>query len=174
MADNRWNVPAPARRTRRSLLSWLVVPLALAAGAAVLVFALVGRATGMRRQAWPLVLALQARLATDDGARDVFRRNPAFAAGYESEAAFLEALQAWRRQGGGLPAREPREDARSYSVHSDPFSLNVAVRGSGGTWMRARFATGPAAGPEAGEGLMQLVFAGSFRGLQDSARDARR
>lgn len=176
MADSSWNTPAPTRpgRRGRTLLSWLVVPLALAAGAAILVFALVGRATGLRRQAWPLIQAVQARLSTDEGARDLFRKNPGFAAGYESEEAFLEAARAWRTRGGSLPPREPEEDPRAYTVSSDPFSLGIAIRGSGGGWMRARFATGPEAGRDAGEGLMQLVFADSFRGLQDSARDARR
>lgn len=177
MADNSWNTPAPARATgRRSrrLLSWLVVPLALAAGAAILVFALVGRATGLRRQAWPLIQAVHARLATDEGARDLFRKNPACAAGYETEEAFVEAARTWRTKGGGLPAQEPQEDRRDYFVNSDPFELSIGIRGSGGGWMRARFATGPAAGKDAGEGLMQLLFADSAKGLQEAARDTRR
>jgi hypothetical protein len=141
---------------------------------AILVFALVGRATGLRRQAWPLIQAVHARLATDDGARDLFRKNPACAAGYASEEAFVEAARTWRAKGGSLPAREPQEDQDDYRVSSDPFELSVGIRGSGGAWMRARFATGPAAGKDAGEGLMQLLFSDSAKGLQDAARDTRR
>ncbi len=175
MADSSWNTPAPVRGRRRFRASWLLVPLALAAGVAVLVFALVGRATGLRRQAWPLIQAVNARLATDEGARDLFRKNPLCAAGYASEEAFVEAARTWRAKGSGLPAQEPRGDRRGYTVDSDPFELDVAIQGTGGAWMRARFATGPATeGQEAGEGLVRLVFADSFRGLQDAARDARR
>lgn len=177
MADNSWNSPSPSRPKRRGrgLLSWLVVPLALAAGVAVLVFVLVGRATGLSRQAWPLIQAVNARLATDEAARDLFRKNPLCAAGYASEDAFVEAARTWRTQGGALPAQEPREDRRAYFVNSDPFEVTIGVQGSQGRWMRARFATGPATGgKDAGEGLVQLVFADSSRGLQDAARDVRR
>ncbi|MFN8012668.1 MAG: hypothetical protein U0P81_14960 [Holophagaceae bacterium] len=175
MADSSWNTPAPVRGRRRFRASWLLVPLALAAGVAALVFALVGRATGLRRQAWPLIQAVNARLATDEAARDLFRKNPLCAAGYASEEAFVEAARAWRSKGGGLPTQEPRDDRRGYTVESDPFELDVAIQGTGGGWMRARFATGPATqGQEAGEGLVRLVFADSYRGLQDAARDARR
>lgn len=175
MADSSWNTPAPVRGRRRFRASWLLVPLALAAGVAVLVFALVGRATGLRRQAWPLIQAVNARLATDDGARDLFRKNPLCAAGYDSEEAFVEAARAWRAKGSGLPDQEPRGDRRGYTVDSDPFELDVAIQGTGGAWMRARFATGPATeGQEAGEGLVRLVFADSYPGLQDAVLQARR
>ena len=96
MADSRWNTSTPSKARRRGFPAWITVPLALLAGIAILVFALVGRATGLRRQAWPLVQAVHKRIATDEGARDLYRLNPACANGYESEEAFLQAVRAWR------------------------------------------------------------------------------
>jgi len=175
MADTRWNTSTPAKGRRRGFPVWITVPLVLIAGIAVLVFALVGRATGLRRQAWPLIQAVHKRIATDEGARDLYRLNPACANGYESEEAFLEAVRAWRPKLGALPASEPRERGEGYRVDSDPFELSVSVQGQAGGWLRARFVTGPAAaGQNVGEGLTQLVFAASVRDITDSARQARR
>lgn len=175
MADTRWNTSTPAKARRRGFPVWITVPLVLIAGIAVLVFALVGRATGLRRQAWPLIQAVHKRIATDEGARDLYRLNPACASGYESEEAFLEAVRAWRPKLGALPAAEPSERGEGYRVNSDPFELSVSVRGQAGGWLRARFVTGPAAaGQNVGEGLTQLVFAESSRDILDSARQARR
>jgi hypothetical protein len=175
MADSSWNTSSPAKGRRRGFPIWIAVPLAVMAGIAILVFALVGRATGLRRQAWPLIQAVHKRIATDEGARELFRANPACAEGYESEEAFLQAAREWRPKVGPLPAAEPGEDREGYRVNSDPFELTVAVRGEGGGWLRARFVTGPAAaGRNVGEGLTQLVFAASARDITDSARQARR
>lgn len=175
MADSRWNTSTPSKARRRGFPAWITVPLALLAGIAILVFALVGRATGLRRQAWPLVQAVHKRIATDEGARDLYRLNPACANGYESEEAFLQAVRAWRPKVGALPSAEPSERGEGYRVNSDPFELSVSVRGEGGGWLRARFVTGPAAaGQNVGEGLTQLVFAESPREILESARQSRR
>lgn len=175
MADSRWNSSSPASARRRGVPAWITVPLALLVGIAILVFAVAGRASGLRRQAWPLLQTVHKRIATDEGARELFRMNPACAEGYASEEAFLEAVRAWRPKVGALPAVEPTEDRKGYHVSADPFELTVAASGEGGGWLRVRFVTGPAAaGQDVGEGLTQLVFADSFRSLQDSSRQARR
>jgi hypothetical protein len=175
MAETTWNTSAPAKPRRRSFPVWLAVPLVLILAGAVIGIALAGRATGLRRQAWPLIQAVHQRLATDDGARDIYRKNPLCAEGYPSEEEFVEAARTWRAKIGTLPAAEPAESPHDYDVSSDPFELTVACRGAAGGWLRARFSTGPATGGrEAGEGLSQLVFSDSRKGLQDSARTSRR
>ena len=116
MADNRWNTATPSKGRRRGFPLWFTVPLVILGGIAILVFALVGRATGLERQAWPLVQAVHKRISTDDGARELLRMNPACAQGYESEAAFLEAVRIWRPRIGPLPAVKPSERSEERRV----------------------------------------------------------
>lgn len=175
MAESSWNTSAPAKPRRRGFPAWLLVPVVFIVAGGAIAFTLAGRATGLRRQAWPLIQAVHQRLATDEGARDIFRKNPVCAEGYGSEEAFVETVRTWRAKVGPLPASEPGESMHAYDVNSDPFELTVACRGQGGGWLRARFVTGPATGGrEVGEGLSQLVFGDSLRDLLGSARTARR
>lgn len=173
MADSSWNIDLPDMPRRRGWPVWAYVSMVVVFAGAVIGLALMRHAAGVRDKAWPLALAVHRRLATDEGARDLYRRNPLCANGYESEEAFLEQVRRWRPRIGSLPAGEPPESGEAYGVEADPFAMSVACKGEAGGWLRMRFVTGLAAGGgDVGEGLAQLIFGHSIKDMHESARIA--
>ncbi|HEX9009361.1 MAG TPA: hypothetical protein VF804_03265 [Holophagaceae bacterium] len=148
----------------------------VAVAAAVLVTILAGYQQAARRQAWPLAQAVTRRLATDAGALDLYRSNPALQGAYPTEQAFLGAVQSLRA-GLALPDQEPLRESRNFQTQIGPARMRLRVRGEGGTWMelvvarRSAFGTVPQ-----GEGIVSLRLAGSREGLRtqmEREREAR-
>ncbi|HTL97881.1 MAG TPA: hypothetical protein VL181_03650 [Holophagaceae bacterium] len=132
---------------------------------------MVGLAIALRVQenagkAWPISRAVVARLATDEGARDLYAKNPRLAEDYPSPDAFLAAVAAQRSAFGALPARRSDQE---FQAESDPDSLSVEAKGTGGAWMELNVerSDGSAAGHAAiGEGITYLGFAADEAGLE--------
>ncbi|MBI1754097.1 MAG: hypothetical protein HY014_10460 [Acidobacteria bacterium] len=173
MTDSTWNIDLPDKPRRRGWPVWVHVSMVILFAGAVIGPALMRHTSGVRIKAWPLALAVHRRMATDEGARDLFRHNPLCANGYESEEAFLEQVHRWRPRIGSLPPGEPPESGETYGVEADSFAMSVACKGAAGGWLRMRFVTGPAAGgKDVGEGLAQLIFGHSIKDMHESAKIA--
>ena len=148
-------------------LSWIAGLLAIGT---MLVLSVVFRVTENRGKAWPILQAVAARLATDEGARDLYAKNPQLADSYATADAFLEAVRGHRAAFGALPAREPGMDREHYEAESDPGGLRAFVRGTGGAWMSLELeqSDGTEAGHAAiGEGITFLGFGDSASKLKD-------
>lgn len=170
MPDSSWNTYTPSAPSR--FPGWLKVFLGLAAAGALLVTALVGYQMAARRQAWPLARAIAARLATDEGTRDLYRKNPDLARLYPTETDLLDRVRPLRA-GLALPAQEPRE-RRVFSAFMGPSQARVRVRGEGGTWLEFTVRKPSLLGPAPkGEGLAWLLLAPSRTSLMDEARRLR-
>lgn len=171
MPDPSWNTYTPAAPSR--LPGWLKVLAGLAVVAALLVAVLVTTQAARRRQAWPLARAVAARLATDEGARDLYGKNPDLHGFYPTEQAFLEAVRPLRA-GLVLPEQEPGRGRRDSILQVGPGVARIRVRGEGGTWIdltvRGRGGFGP---PPHGEGISRLLLADSQEGLRGQLRRVR-
>ena len=163
MPDSSWNTYTPAPPSR--FPGWLKVLAGLAVAAALLVAVFVTAQVARRQRAWPLARAVAARLATDEGARDLYGKNPDLHDGYPTEQAFLEAVRPLRA-GLVLPERVPDRDRRDFILRAGPGVVRVRARGEGGTWIdltvRGRGGFGP---PPRGEGIARLLLADSREGL---------
>jgi hypothetical protein len=162
MAASTWDeVPTPTVRRKRSG-PWLRAAALLAGLGLLGLFATAALATSLRGRGWPLARAVAARLQTEDGARNLYRRNPGLARVYPSEAAFLAEAAAWRDRLATLPAQAPQDDGRLYDLDARPDQLRISARGDGGAWLVLTWRGGLISTPaEAGEGLETLAFAGS-------------
>ncbi len=163
---------ASSRRGSR-WLPWIVGLLALVA---LLVLSVVFRAQEHRSRAWSITRSVAQRLATDEGARDLYSKNPGLSESYASVEAFQHTVQTGRGALGTLPDREPGEDRNSYEVHTDPEGFRVFVKGSGGGWMMLAVeqSDGSEAGHAAiGEGITALGFGDSVASLHDLQRSTR-
>ena len=155
---------------------WLVWLAAVAALGAMLVLALVLRVQENEGRAWPIARAVVARLATDEGVRDLYAKNPRLADSYASADAFVAAVSAQRGAFGALPARQP--EGEDFRADSDPGSVNVLAKGSGGGWMQLEVerSDGSAAGHAAiGEGITFLGLAAdrdALRTMRKALRSA--
>ena len=171
MPDPSWNTYTPAAPSR--LPGWLKALAGLILVGALLVAVLVTTQVARRRQAWPLARAVAARLATDEGARDLYGKNPDLHGFYPTEQAFLEAVRPLRA-GLVLPEQEPRRDRRGFIMQVGPGVARVRARGDGGTWIdltvRGRGGFGP---PPHGEGISRLLLADSQEGLRGQIRRLR-
>ena len=156
-----------ASRPRYRWLSWI---LGLVAIGAMLILSVVFRVGENRSRLWPVTRAVAARLATDEGARDLYAKNPQLADYYASADAFLEAVRAHRAAFGTLPDREPGMDRNRYMTDSDPQGFHAYVRGPGGSWMTLEVerSDGTEAGHAAiGEGVTYLGFADAASELKE-------
>ena len=146
-------------------------------------FAIALRVQENAGKAWPIARAVAGRLATDAGARDLYAKNPRLSESYPTAEAFVAAVAAQRSAFGALP---PRPADGAFQSASDPGSLSVAAKGTGGGWMEMEVerSDGSAAGHAAiGEGITYLGFAAdepglaaqrkSLRAIRDEARWAR-
>jgi len=171
MHDASWNTFTPSAPSR--FPGWLKVLAGIAVVVALLIAALVTYQQAARRQAWPLARTIVARLATDEGARDLYAKNPDLRDGYPTEQAFLDTVRPLR-PGLTLPEQEPRRDRRGFISFVGPNQARIRVRGEGGTWMdltvRRRGLFGP--GPR-GEGISSLLLADSREGLIAQVRRLR-
>ncbi|HJW33307.1 MAG TPA: hypothetical protein VJ505_08085 [Holophagaceae bacterium] len=126
------------------------------------------------RKAWPLMAATLQRLATEEGARDLWARNPGIRGDYDDEAAFLAEVRAWRPRVGALPSLEPPSRSRSPWFRSaSPWHIWAVAQGSGGGWVQFQVQRpGPFESPE-GEGFTMVHFAPDWDALRE-IRGARR
>ncbi len=164
---------APARS--RGWLRWLWVPLALAGGVAVLVFSMISRQQGMQARIWPIVRQTAGRLQTDDGALDLYRKNPDLRRAYANEAAFLDKVRANRAAFAALPEAEPADHMETYRPSPNPAGFRVLLKGQGEAWMELEVQASPpfGMGPEPqGEGIEQLAFGDSKEAARHEARVA--
>lgn len=175
MRSSSWNDEGPVQGTPRrgSWIKWLVIGVLVVFGLPALIGgAFAALAVSHHAKVWPAVQAVHARLQTDAGARDLFRKNPSLAGAYGGEEAFLDTVRAWRGKVGALPAQEPREGA-GYDLSLEPEGAGVQVQGAGGAWMQVDIVGGPLAGPEEGEGVVRLFFAEDEKGLHAADAGAR-
>lgn len=144
-------------QSRFHWLAWMAVIVVLAG---VVIFSIVAKVQGKRDRAWPITEQVVARLATDAGAADLYRKNPALAASYPTEGEFLTAVQKGRSAFGSLggPGTGPSE----FQADADPMGLRVLAKGSGGAWIALNLeqSDGTPKGHAAiGEGITFLGFA---------------
>lgn len=171
MRDSSWNTYTPGPSAR--FPGWLKSLAVVAAAIAILIAVVASYLQAARRQAWPLALGIAARLATDEGARDLYAKNPDLRNLYPTEEAFLETVRPLRA-GLTLPAQEPRRGQRGFLAFVSPDQARIRVRGEGGTWMDLTVRRRSAFGPEPkGEGLSSLLLADSREGLRVQARRLR-
>lgn len=152
---------------------WLVWFGAAAALAAMLILAVFLRAQENEGKAWPISHAVVARLATDEGTRDLYTKNPRLSESYPTADAFAAAVAAQRAAFGALPAR-PSDDA--FQADSDPDSLRVVAKGTGGAWLELEVerSDGSEAGHAAiGEGITFLAFGADRAAIRDLRKDLR-
>lgn len=173
MPDTSWNNGGAARTgPRRPWLKWGLAGIGVVLGFPLLMTLTFGSlALRHRAKLWPAVRAIHARLQTDEGAKDLFSKNPALANTYANDQDFVDLVRAWRAKVGELPAQEPLEGP-TYSPDSDPGGVSAAIQGSGGAWMRVDIKGGRMAGPVEGEGITRLYFAEDRKGLREARRKA--
>ncbi|MBS1766073.1 MAG: hypothetical protein JST05_01530 [Acidobacteria bacterium] len=153
---------------------WLVWIGGIAALGVLLVLSLVLRVQQNDSKAWPIAHAVIERLATEQGARDLYAKNPRLGDSYATADAFVAAMAAQRGAFGALPARRP--DGGAFQVESDPESLRVYAKGDGGGWMQLEVerSDGSAEGHAAiGEGITYLGFAKDEAGLETLRKSLR-
>lgn len=163
MRDPSWNTYTPTASSRFS--GWMKGLAGLAVVIALLITALVTYQQSAQRLAWPLARSVAARLATDEGARDLYAKNPELQDLYPTQQAFLDTVRPLRA-GLTLPDQEPRRNRRGFITFVGPSQARVRARGEGGTWMDLTVRRRSAFGPEPrGEGLSRLLLANSREGL---------
>ena len=168
MRDSSWNTYTPPKPRSRAM-AWLNGLGVTAVVITLLIMMLVGWERSAYDQAWKQARALVGRLATDQGILEVYRKNPALQQAYATEEAFLSAVQS-HRNGLRLPDQNPPRQSRTLGFRSRLNSLQVFVRTEGGTWMEFVLLRSGAVGqPVQGEGIAELVFADSLKGLNVSS-----
>lgn len=153
---------------------WLVWLGGIAALGTLLVLSLVLRVQQNEDKAWPIAHAVIERLATENGARDLYAKNPRLADSYATVDAFVATMAAQRGTFGVLPA--PRPSGEGFQVESDPESLRVYAKGDGGGWMQLEVerSDGSVEGHAAiGEGITYLGFAKDEAGLETLRKNLR-
>jgi hypothetical protein len=151
------------------VLKWLAIGAGALIGIPLIMgLAFGGLALSHRARLWPAVRQVHARLQTDEGARDLFKKNPSLMEAYGTEQDFLETVHAWRGKVGGLPVQEPAEGP-AYDLSLDPSGAEIRLEGQGGAWMRLELQGGTFAEPGVGEGLVRLLFAENEKGLEKAA-----
>ena len=173
MPDNSWdNGGVVHRGPRKPWLKWMFLGLGLAVGIPLLMTATIGGlALRHRAQLWPAVRTVHARLQTDEGAKDLFAKNPDLANMYASEQDFLDTVRHWRPKVGDLPLQEPSEGP-TYSPDADPDRAAASLQGLGGAWMMVDIRGGEFAGPIEGEGIRRIAFGEDKKALRKARKQA--
>jgi hypothetical protein len=173
MRDTSWdNGGAVRRAASRPWLKWTLIGAVILVGIPLLMTATIGGlALRHRAQLWPLVRAIHARLQTDEGAKDLYAKNPALANAYANDQDFLETVRTWRAKVGDLPVQEPPEGP-AYSPDADPGEAAASIQGSGGAWMRVDIRGGTLAGPIQGEGIVRIFFGEDKKALRAARKNA--
>lgn len=167
MADNSWDTYTPdAPRRGRAWGKVFAVLGGIVLVVTVLVSALGIAANKSRVSAWPLVKKLANRLQTDQGAKELYGKNPSLVNSYPTEEAFVDRVREFR-EGLKLPENPPNEGPDEFRVFSSPFDLRVRVKGEGGAWMEVGVDLGgPFRPAPAGEGIFRLNFGKDMRELR--------
>ncbi len=163
-----------AGATPRPWPGWAHALLGALVLSAALIAAIVGQQVATARRAWTVTHDVARRISTEEGARDLWSRNPALRLDYPDEGAFLAAVAEGRGFLGELPLLEPASVAGSaWSKEASPWNLLTTIRGSRGGWMQVQVQRpGPLEEPQ-GEGITLLAFAPDPEGLR-GFREARR
>ncbi len=173
MRDAGWDNGEAVRRSgRHPWLKWLL----LTGGMFVSVSLVLGGSLGSlafrhRTQLWSAVRTIHSRLQSDDGARDLFKKNPALAELYANDQQFVDTVRDWRPRIGDLPAQEPAEGS-TYSPNADPGEASASIKGAGGAWMTVNIEGGPLAGPVEGEGITRILFGEDEKALEAAREKA--
>ncbi len=172
MRDGGWsNGDSPPPGHHRTWLKWVLGGAGLAIAIPLLIGGTIGSmALRNRARIWPAVRTIHTRLQTDEGARDLFLKNPALADTYADSQTFVETARDWRDKIGALPVQQPSEGP-SYQLRYEPDEAGAAIQGLGGAWMSVDIQGGTLAGPIRGEGLTHLLFGVDEKGLE-AAREA--
>lgn len=173
MRDSSWDNRSSTGNGRgKPWLKWALLGVGLAVGVPLLLTATFGgMALRNRAKLWPLVRAVHARLQTDEGARDLFTKNPALADSYANDQEFLESVRNWRTKVGELPVQEPVEGS-TYSPNVNPGEAAASIQGAGGAWMMVDIRGGTAGGPVQGEGIMRIFFGEDKKALRAARKNA--
>ena len=173
MRDSSWdNRGSPGNGRGRPWLKWVLLGVGLAIGIPLLLTATFGgMALRNRAKLWPLVRAVHARLQTDEGAKDLFAKNPALADSYANGEDFLEAVRSWRNKVGELPVQEPVEGP-TYSPNVNPGEVAASIQGAGGAWMMVDIRGGGPGGPVQGEGIIRIFFGEDRKALRAARKNA--
>lgn len=173
MPDTSWdNGGAATRSPRRPWLKWALLGIGFVFVLPLLMTATFGGlALRHRAQLWPVVRTVHARLQSDQGAKDLFTKNPELANTYMNEQDFLDTVRAWRGKLGDLPSNEPAEGP-TYSSDADPGGVSAAIQGTGGAWLRVEIRGGTLAGPIEGEGITRLFFGEDKKALRAARKNA--
>lgn len=174
MADHQWDNGAPPPLQRRRW-AWLwktaLVFAAVMAGMAVFLFI---KAQSTSRQVWPLMRQIAARLQTDEGAKDLWRKNPILKQSYGDEAAFLSQVRAYRPSLAALPDLEPPRDGKEFRAFTGPFNVFLRFHAASEAWVQLVIVSTPFfTDRNLGEGVTQLVFAKDEPSLKARLREAR-
>lgn len=149
---------SPRPPNSRDLPGWMKILAGGLVGALGLAAAVALQQAATARKAWPTVRATLARLATDEGARGIWRANPALRDDFRDEADFLATVQLWRDRVGPLPSREPEPGSGAWQRTAGPWSFQARVRGEGGAWVHLAVKGSTPLHPQVGEGLELLAF----------------
>lgn len=111
--QNSWNRSAPEQRANPWRL-WGKILLSLSLALALLVAWGVWHLHRGRTTAWPAFRQVMNRLPSDEGALDLYRRNPALSHAYPTDQAFLEYVRLYRPVLQIPSEIEPGPDAGRY------------------------------------------------------------
>lgn len=167
-----WNSPASASRPSGFLRGCLVWTLGIGAGIALLITAGALKSQGTRSKVWPILRQTVERLRSDEGAAQLYARNPALASAYPTQAAFLERVRSLRPGLDALPAQEPEQDEDHYRISAGPSGFRARVQAPGGSWLLLQVEGPGALGLRdiPGEGITRLELAHSLDELREAGR----
>lgn len=149
---------SPTPPSSRALPGWIPALAGGAVGVAALAGVMALQQVATTRKAWPRVRATLARLGSEEGAREIWARNPALRGDFQDEAEFLATVRTWRDRVGPLPSSEPAPAQGGWRRSAGPWSFEAEARGEGGAWVHLEVKDSTPLHPAVGEGLVSLAF----------------